>query len=69
MSENDNTIDEETLEKYRRIEYPGDNYDYWWRECNNCKKITYYTSLYCLNKYETDFIVCLECYYNINYEE
>ena len=64
----DNTIDEKTLERYRRIEY-GDYDDHWFRRCENCKKITYYGSLYYLNKYEKNFIVCLECYYNINYED
>jgi hypothetical protein len=66
MTENNNTIDEKTLEKYRRIEY-GNNYDYWGRKCENCSKITYYGSLF-LNKYE-NVIVCLDCFYNINYEE
>jgi acetyl-CoA carboxylase beta subunit len=67
MTENKNTIDDKTLEKYRRIEY-GENYDYWFRKCENCSKTTYYRDLYFLNKSES-IIVCLECYYNINYED
>ena len=45
MTENNNNIDEQTLEKHRRLEY-GDHYEYWFRRCNNCKKITYYGSFY-----------------------
>ena len=57
---NNNTIDEETLEKYRRIEY-GDNYEYFWRKFEHCFKITYYGSLYYINKEDT-VLVCIECY-------
>ena len=62
-----NKIDEKTLEKYRRIEY-GNNYEYWWRKCDLCAKVTYYGSLYYLNEKQT-IIVCLDCYYEFLYDQ